>query len=316
MVMNFWEAQRRARSRTLWYVFVFILLTIGVACLAEWSMRFFAPESYDPPFPFIGLGFLAITFTVAIFQYLTFSLQGGAYVAESMGGIQLTPQNANSAKEQQLLNIVEEIALASSIPTPPVYLIQAQEINAFAAGLTPENAVIAVTEGSVNNLTRDELQGVIAHEFGHIYNGDMLIGMRMAAMVMGFYFVLYLAMNIMRFSSIRGRRSDNKGGNPIMIAAIILCAAGALTWLAGSILKCMINRQREYLADASSVQFTRNPNGIIGALRKIENEQTHDMPKKGIAYSHLYFEDTSLVNQLFATHPPIAKRIAALEGQK
>lgn len=316
MAMNFWEAQKRARTRTGFCIAIFILLTIGVAFVAEIAMRYFASESYHPPLPYLGMIFLAITVCVAIFQYLMFRAQGGAYVAESMGARLIDPRYA-SPKERMLLNIVEEVALASSVPVPPVYLINANEINAFAAGLTPDDAVIAVTRGTLHLLNRDELQGVIAHEFGHVRNADMLIGMRLAAMVMGFFFVLYLAMRLMQFSGMRDDRdNDNKkGGNPIAIAALILFVAGAFTWFAGSILKSMVSRQREYLADASAVQYTRNPNGIANALRKIADEEAHDMPKSGIAFSHMYLEDTSFMSALFATHPPIEKRIAALEGR-
>ncbi|MEI8125316.1 MAG: M48 family metallopeptidase [Parachlamydiaceae bacterium] len=312
MAMNFWEAQQRARKRTAWCVCAFILLTIGVAVLSEVAMRYFAEESYDPPLPYLGIGFLGATFVVALFQYGRFRSSGGAYVAESLGGIRIDPNTA-SFQEKQLLNIVEEIAVASTVPIPPVYLLPANEINAFAAGLTPQDAVIAVTVGCLKSLTRDELQGVVAHEFGHIYNGDMTINMRVAAMVMGFFFILYIGFRMLQLSGMRSSRSDKKGANPVALAALIFIVAGAFTWFAGTLLKCMISRQREYLADASSVQFTRNPQGIANALRKIANEQVHDMPKSGMAYSHMYFEDTSFFSVLFATHPPIEKRIAAIE---
>ena len=316
MVMDFWEAQRRARTRTMWCALVFVLLTLVVACLAEVAMRYFAQPNYNPPLPYVGMAFLAITFCVALFQYAMFSSSGGAYVAESIGAQLLNKDNASTSKEQQLLNIVEEMAVAASLPTPAVYLINAHEINAFAAGMKADNAVIAVTRGSLAVLSRDELQGVVAHEFGHIRNGDMLISMRLAAMIMGFFFVLYLGLRLFEISSIRGSRDDDRrGGNPLAIAALILLVAGAFTWLAGSLLKCMVSRQREYLADAMAVQFTRNPNGIADALRKISKEQVSDMPKSGTAYSHMYFEDRSLLSSLFASHPPVEKRIAAIEGR-
>lgn len=315
MAMNFWEAQSRARTRTVYYILAFTLLTIGVATVAELAMRYFAAEAYHPPLPYLGLFFLAITFFVALFQYTMFKTQGGAYVAESVGARLVDPRFA-SPKEQMLLNIVEEVALASSVTVPAVYLINAKEINAFAAGINQKDAVIAITQGALNQLKRDEIQGVIAHEFGHVRNGDMLISMRLAAMVMGFFFVLYLAMRILQFSDFRGGRDENRrSGNPIALAALILFIAGAFTWFAGSILKSMVSRQREYLADASAVQFTRNPYGIANALRKIAREAVHDMPKSGIAYSHMYFDDYSLMGALFATHPPVEKRIAALEGR-
>lgn len=313
--MNFWEAQRSARLRTAWYVAIFILLTLIVATGAEFEMRALAGESYDPPLPYLGIGFLLITFAVALFQYARFRTQGGSYVAEAVGAVRVNPATA-SLKEQQLLNIVEEMAVAAAIPIPPVYILNSKEINAFAAGLTPNDAAVTVTVGCLNLLTRDELQGVIAHELGHIHNGDMTISMRVAAMVMGFFFILYLGLRGLQIANIRGGDRDRKGPNPILLASIIFLIAGAITWFAGSILKSMISRQREYLADACSVQYTRNPAAIANALRKIANEQVHDMPNSGMAYSHMYFEDTSLMSALFATHPPIQKRIAAIEGRK
>lgn len=316
MVMNFWEAQRRARSRTTLYVAIFIVLTLIVAYISEAAMHTFAQENYNPPLPYVGIAFLAITFSVALFQYGMFRTQGGSYVAESVGARRVDPQNA-LPREQMLLNIVEEISIAASVPMPAVYLLDAKEINAFAAGMAPDNAAVTVTRGTLNLLNRDELQGVVAHEFGHIHNGDMLISMRIAAMVMGFFFVLYLAMRLLQIASFRNGRDDNRrGANPLIAAAFILMAAGAFTWFAGSVLKSMVSREREYLADACAVQFTRNPDGIANALRKIAGEQVHDMPKSGMAYSHMYLEDTSVMSFLFATHPPIEKRIAALEGRK
>lgn len=310
MAMNFWEAQKRARSKTSLYITIFIALTLFNATWIEYAMRYFAPE-YNPPFPILGFVFLAITFAVALFEYSMYKSYGGSYVALSVGARPLNRQTQNF-KEKQLLNIVEEMALAASLPIPPVYVLASDSINAFAAGITPDNAAITITKGSLDALSREELQGVVAHEFGHVYNGDMKISMRLAAMVMGFFFVLYLAMRLMQFAP----PDRNKKGNPVMIAALLLFAAGTLTWICGSILKAAVSREREYLADACAVQFTRNPDGIANALRKIERHETYDMPSKGMAYSHLYFDDNVSFSSIFATHPPLKKRIEAIEGRK
>ncbi len=318
MAMNFWEAQRRARSRTTLFLFVFVTFTVAIALLIEYIARVLAAEGYTQRMPFLGLIFLGITFLVTGFYYLSYSSFGGSFVAESMGGRRVE-QEANF-KEKQLLNVVQEMALASGQPVPPVYVIDSNEINAFAAGLHPKNAAITVTRGALELLTRDELQGVVAHEFGHIYNGDMKISMRLAAMVMGFVIVLYLGVRLLEGSLLFGNSRGNGdrrggGGNTLAIAALLLVAAGAVTWFAGAILRSMVSREREYLADACAVQFTRNPDGIASALRKIGKLDVHDMPKRGMAYAHLYFDNHSFWSSLFATHPPIAKRIAAIEGR-
>lgn len=316
MAMNFWEAQRQARKKTAIYLSLFILLTLGVAVVLELALREMSPDyqmEYD--FPVFGAAFLGVTFGVAALQYSMFASSGGKYVAESVGARPVY-SDTRDPKERQLLNIVEEMAIASSIPVPPVYIIPARQINAFAAGLNPQNAVIAITEGALTTLKRDEIQGVIAHEMGHIYNGDMKIGMRLAAMVMGFFFILYFAFRIIQFSNFRRSRENGKGGNPVLLAAILLVAAGAITWFVGSILKASVSRQREYLADASSVQFTRNPDGLANALRKIAKEQYNDMPPEGMAFSHMYLDNHLGFNALFATHPPLEKRIKAITSQE
>ncbi len=322
MAMNFWEAQRQAKSKTALYLGVFIFLTIVAAVLAEWAMRVFAEDSYgNPDIPYVGLGFLIITFGVAGFNYMNYLQAGGSYVAESVGA-ELVDPYTRQPKERQLMNIVEEIALSTSLPVPPVYILESQEINAFAAGTSPDNAAITVTRGCLNLLNRDELQGVLAHEFGHIYNHDMTIGMRVAAMIMGFFIITSIGLRLLQGSAYSGgfsRRDDNgegrRGGNPIMVIALIFLIAGSVTWFFGSVLQAMVSRQREYLADACSVQYTRNPSGIANALRKIEQSAISDMPRSAQPFAHLYFnERPSFWSRIFATHPPIEERIAAIEG--
>jgi heat shock protein HtpX len=167
-------------------------------------------------------------------------------------------------------------------------------------------------------LNRDELQGVLAHAFGHIYNYDMTIGMRVAAMVMGFFIVTYLGLKIMQNSFYingggRNENGDKRGGNPTLVIAVILIVIGSAMWFFGSILQAMVSRQRELLADALSVQFTRNPLGLANALRKIAISNVQDMPKSAQPFAHLYFnERRSFWSRLFATHPPIEERISRI----
>jgi len=319
MVANFWELERKAMARTTLYLTIFTLLTLTTSFLAEWAVRSFAFDTYgEPDLPYVGLAFMGVIMLVAIFNYMNYLQSGGSYVAESLGAWQVDP-NTDYPKERQLLNIVQEMAIATSLPMPPVYILEAREINAFAAGTSPGNAAITVTRGTLELLTREELQGVLAHEFGHIYHHDMKIGMRVAAMIMGFFIVSYIGLRLLQFTPMgrrRGGDGNGKGGNPMAIIAVVFLVAGAVMWFFGSILQAMVSRQREFLADASSVQFTRNPQAIIKALRKIENSEVSDMPRSGKPYAHLYFnEHESFWARLFATHPPIKERIAAIEGE-
>ena len=225
--------------------------------------------------------------------------------------------NTEDLHEKQLINIVNEVALAASLPTPALYIMDVDEINAFAAGTTNQNAAVTVTRGCMRLLNRDELQGVVAHEFGHIYNGDMLISMRLAAMIMGFFFIAYFGIRMLQIARFGGMGDDRRGGNPAALIAMAFMLAGAFTWFFGSILRASVSRQREYLADACAVQFTRNPDGIANALRKIGKlNNVNEMPPNGNAYAHLYFDNHIGISSMFATHPPLAKRIAAIEGRE
>jgi heat shock protein HtpX len=322
MAIQFWQAQHKAKVRTWVYVITFVFLSLIVSTLAELALRYFAgPQNYDPPYPYFGLIFLGVTFLTAGYQYLSFSLYGGRAVAESLGGIEVL-QDTQDPKERQLLNIIEEMSIASSVPMPEVFILNAKEINAFAAGMSQDKAAIAVTRGALYKLTRDELQGVVGHEFSHILNEDTKISTRLAALVMGFFIISVIGIRLMQGSLFVGDDDQRDGGNGgggggqiIALAGLIFLVAGIFTWFAGSILKSFVSREREYLADASAVQFTRNPQGLIGALTKIGEEQVRDVPKSGMAFSHLYFNDTSFFSSLFATHPPLEKRIRVLQGE-
>lgn len=321
MAMQFWQEKRRLRRNTLFCLLVYLVLACAVGYLFEIAVRFFAEEGYTPPLPYLGYALFAFICVVSCFYYLGYAGFGGSMVAESMGGLEITQENAQNPKVATLLNIVEEIAIASRLPMPRIYLIEANEINAFAAGLKPEKSVIAVTTGALNALSREEMQGVIAHEFGHISTGDMRLGMRLAALLMGFFIVFYIGLRLLEGSLLFGGRGSGRNGgrgNSTALIALLLLVAGLVLWFAGTVLRACVSRQREYMADASAVEFTRNPSGIASALRKIAtyNEKMQDMPKSGLGYAHLYFDNRSFWCRLFATHPPIEKRIDALMGKK
>jgi Zn-dependent protease with chaperone function len=245
---------------------------------------------------------------------------GGRVVAEQLGGRLLNPDTA-AASEQRLLNVVEEMAIASGMPVPPVYLLdQESGINAFAAGFTPNDAVIGVTRGTTEQLTRDELQGVIAHEYSHILNGDMRLNIRLIGLLHGILIIGMLGYFLLRmtlYSGYRRRRSRQEGGAmPILALGAGLMAVGFFGTFFGNLIKAAVSRQREFLADAAAVQFTRQAEGIAGALKKIAGLAAGSKIENPNApeASHMFFgRATSGLSGLFSTHPPLAERIRRLD---
>jgi len=264
----------------------------------------------------------AVVLTVVLLGglYKYWQLQGGgSTVAESLGGQRILP-NTTDADERKILNVVEEMAIASGTAVPPVYILEDEAINAFAAGLTPEDAVIGVTRGCIRNLTRDELQGVVAHEFSHIFHGDMRLNMRLVAILNGILLLGLIGYFIIRGSAYRGvstSRSRNKNQGGIMLLGVGLVVIGYAGTFFGNLIKAAVSRQREFLADASAVQFTRNPEGIAGALKKIGGSMngSHLQATHSAEFSHMYFSQgvSSAFNALMATHPPLPERIRRIQ---
>jgi Zn-dependent protease with chaperone function len=245
---------------------------------------------------------------------------GGRVIAEQLGGRLLNPDTTDPA-ERQLMNVVEEMAIASGTSTPPVYLLEHEEgINAFAAGFTPGEAVIGVTKGAARRLSRDELQGVIAHEFSHIHNGDMRLNIRLIGLLHGILIIGMLGYFILRMTAFSGRgaRRSRDQGNPLPLLAIGagLMAVGFFGTFFGNLIKAAVSRQREYLADAAAVQFTRQPDGIAGALKKIGGASAGSAIASPNApeASHMFFgRATSGLSAMFSTHPPLRERIRRLD---
>ena len=211
------------------------------------------------------------------------------------------------------------MAIASGTPVPPVFLLEDSGINAFAAGYLPGDAVIGVTRGAVDNLSRDELQGVIAHEFSHIFNGDMRTNIRMIGVLHGLLALSLIGHLLLRIFATRNVSSDSKdkGGAFLMGIGLAMIILGSVGSALGGLIKAAISRQREYLADASAIQFTRNPLGIGGALKRIGgliSGSRLEHPNASIA-SHMYFAQGVFegFTGLMATHPPLPKRIAAID---
>lgn len=323
--MDFFQTQDDARRRTRWLVVYFVLSVVGVVVAVD-LLLFLVLGSQGMKGPEM-LGALAGGAAVAGGVILVGSMfksvalrRGGAVVASDLGGRLVLPDSRES-DERRLLNVVEEMAIASGTPVPQVYLLDDEPgINAFAAGTEPSNAVIGVTRGCVQRLSRAELQGVVAHEFSHILNGDMRLNMRLIGMVFGLILITLMGRMILNVFSHTRISSNRKEGAGIVLVLMVLglglLVIGSIGTLFARLLQAAVSRQREYLADASAVQFTREPEGIAGALKKIGGQQFGSKVEnpKAMEASHLFFADGGLFAFGFATHPPLEERIRLIES--
>lgn len=264
----------------------------------------------------ISTAVVSVIFLGSFYKLIQLS-GGGRAVAETLGGRPLNVQNANG-DEKKILNVVEEMAIASGTPVPPVYIIEDEAINAFAAGHTPQDAVIGVTRGCIRILSRDELQGVIAHEFSHIFHGDMKLNMRLVALLNGILLLGLIGEFLLRSSNRRSgfRSSKNKSPAAMLGLGVGLVIIGYTGTFFGNLIKAAVSRQREFLADASAVKFTRNPDGIAGALKKLGGYVGGSQmdAANSSEFSHMFFGEGS--NSLFsamATHPPLTERIKRID---
>lgn len=319
--MDFFGAQEQARRQTRRLVFLFLLAVIGViAALYFAALAIFAASGEAKELSlwnrdlFLTVSVVTTLFIAAgsLYKIAALSSGGGEVVAEMLGGRRVM-RGTDDILEQRLLNVVDEMAIAAGVPVPKVYILdEEQGINAFAAGFTTQQAVVAVTRGTLEQLSRDELQGVVAHEFSHILNGDMRLNLRLIGILHGILLLALLGRVILE-NSRASRRSKNAGG--IFLFALALLVIGYIGVFFGKLIKAAASRQREFLADASAVQFTRNPGGIAGALKKIggfDSSAIHH-PRAEEA-SHMFFgEGISSFLNLFATHPPIRERISRID---
>ncbi len=297
-------------------VLVLYLIFASAAAYATVGPNFHSSDLWDPVlFTWVAILTFLVVGLASFFKTLQLSSGGGAYVAKSLGGRRLSPSSSDPT-EQKILNVVEEMAVATGIPAPTVYLLDQEEgINAFAAGFSSSEAVIGVTRGCVENLSRDELQGVIAHEYSHIVNGDMRLNIRLIGLLFGI-----LALGLFGYYTLRvaafsrgGGRQQQGGAVAIFMVAIGMMAVGFVGTFFGHLIKAAVSRQREFLADASAVQFTRNPEGIGNALKKIRDHMygSKILSPHAPDVSHMFFSKGVLSGMagLFATHPPIEERI-------
>ncbi|MFN0125317.1 MAG: M48 family metallopeptidase [Verrucomicrobiales bacterium] len=331
--MNFFAAQERARTQTRWLVVGFALC-VGVVVLAVFALAVVVKGMMnDDPgsdgFAWRDLElFASIAPSVALLigagsAYKLMQLSGGGrVVARDLGGRPVAPDTSDPL-ERRLLNVVEEMAIAAGTPVPEVWLLDDEEgINAFAAGTDATNAVIGVTHGCVRRLTRDELQGVVAHEFSHIVNGDMRLNQRLVGWVFGLVMVALLGRGL--FSVLRHFRVSSNDRDGAGAVVLLLVIAGGGLWVIGSIgtvlariLQAAVSRQREFLADAAAVQFTRNPRGLAGALAKVGGFATHGriLTPKAEEARHLFFASSDFFSLGLATHPPLPERIRRIDPQ-
>jgi Zn-dependent protease with chaperone function len=332
--MDFFAQQEKTRKKTKWLVIYFILAVaamitaIYIAALLVFSgvqLHQHRYQNYDETQPQISLWnpqiFLSVALgTIAVIligsSYKTMALASGGSAVSEMMGARLVNPNATDPDERKLLNVVEEMAIASGIPVPQVYVMDDEDgINAFAAGHKPGDATVTVTRGCMKILSRDELQGVIGHEFSHILNGDMRLNLRLMGTIFGILCLAIIGRILLQTARGGGR---GRGQNPLPLLGIALLVIGYIGVFFGRLIQAAVSRQREFLADASSVQFTRNPNGITGALKKIGG-----LGENGSRLGHAHAEELSHmffgngVSEpfigLLETHPPLPERIRVFD---
>ena len=322
--MDFFANQDKARKQTkvlVIYFVIAVLCIIASVYIASLLIFYGADARQQPPgapppelvlwdpqlFLYVVLGTLSVVITGSLYKTAALA-KGGSAVAESLGG-RLVDPNTTHPDERKLRNVIEEMAIAAGVPVPKIYVLDDEKgINAFAAGHTPDDAAIGVTRGCMTLLDRDELQGVIGHELSHVLNGDMRLNLRLMGVIFG---ILCLAVigRVLMYS--RGGRNRN----PLMFLGLALIVIGAIGVFFGRLIQAALSRQREFLADASAVQFTRNPAGLSGALQKIGGVGSQVASAHAGEASHMFFGNGMGKSFLgiLATHPPLTERIRAID---
>lgn len=324
--MDFFSAQDRARRLTGRLVMLLVLAVVALIIVTSMVVAFAVVLLEDGPLageplaralqPPLLMGVATAVILVVGLGSVVRHLQlraGGSVVAEALGGrpLNLATRDAN---ERRLLNVVEEMAIASGMPVPRVYLLEDAAINAFAAGHDLDDVAIGVTRGAIEALDRDQLQGVIAHEFSHILHGDMRLNLRLVALLHGILMVGLVGRMLLRTSTSGRRTRSRRGGGHVAVLGLGagLMVVGYAGTLCGNLIKAAVSRQREFLADASAVQYTRNPEGIGGALKVLAAHRlgARLLASHAAEFSHLYFgSGVRGLSRLTSTHPPLEARI-------
>ncbi len=326
--MNFFEHQEQARKQSRWIILAFVVVTLLIVVAVNVLLMIVlssqssvtAAGIFDPQTWLANSSLLLASSAatggaigLASLGKIVSLRSGGGKVARDMGATLVTPDTRDVLR-RRLYNVVEEIALASGTPVPEVYVMENEPgINAFAAGYTASDAAVAVTQGTLEKLSRSELQGVIAHEFSHIFNGDMRINIRMMGVIFGITVIAIIGRKFLHASSYRVRSSRDNNGSAIIAIGLVLMMVGYIGLFFARWMKSALSRQREYLADASAVQFTRDPEGISGALKKIAAySHSSYLNSDSEEVSHMLF-GSGYRSLMFATHPPLEQRIARIE---
>ncbi len=319
--MVFFDKQDNARRRTVWLVAGFgasvfcIVAALHLAATRALELPLFEPRV------FAGIATGVLAFVVIGWALKTRELASGGPAVASMLGGRLVPAASEAPGDRRLLNVVEEMSLASGVPVPLVYVLPEHGINAFAAGFSTSDAALGVTQGALDSLSREELQGVVGHEFSHILNGDMRLNVHLIGWLHGIFFIAATGGLLARIGLHSGGGRRGSKNNNSLPALLVLCGAGLyLTgWIGvffGRLIQAAVSRQREYLADASAVQFTRNPGGLAGALKKLQTEGSRIEAEPAREAGHLFFGEALRAGWfgMFATHPPLERRIQEIQG--
>jgi Zn-dependent protease with chaperone function len=316
--VDFFERQRAARGTSLRLVLLFATAVISIVAVNDVVVVLLFHSAPTPTL--VGYLIAMTIFTLLIIACGTGSKMialraGGAAVAQSVGAVAVDPSTSDP-RLRRFVNVVEEMSIASGVPVPRMFVLEQEPgINAFAAGYSPTDAAITVTSGALDRLNRDELQGVIGHEFSHVLNGDMRLNVRLIGLLNGILLLGLIGLRFLQFGG--GGRSRDSKGNPLLVIAIALVVLGFVGQFFAGLIKAAVGRQREWLADASSVQFTRQTSGLVGALKKIAGLPTGSTLTDAHGakqVSHMLFgEGGKGFSSLYATHPPLLERIAALD---
>lgn len=325
--MNFWEKQRQSRSKTKSYIFLFYVAVISIIALVDviilFGLPYFFNLSHFDPEKINNIKYNAVLITsvvtllIVIGAYFFKKVQlssGGKSVAKLLGAKELTGKLSD--KELMFRNVVEEISIASGVVVPAIFILENEDsINAFAAGHDTNDCIVCVTQGALNLLTRDELQAVVAHEFGHIFNGDMKLNMNLISVLFGILVIGEIGRMFMSSGRRRHMRrtTSSKNGDTrgqIALVGLALFVVGYIGYFFASMIQARISREREYLADSCSVQYTRNPDSLVNLFKKIylqKDQWIGEQNSKQVA--HMFFSQGIKLSSYLATHPSLFDRI-------